>query len=64
MYFFLSTFCLIISHYEGEMGNDQGQIHYIVLSNYKIKYESGRERSFLLIESNTYSSKEIYRVST
>lgn len=43
MYFFLSMFYLIISHFEEEMGNDQDQIHYIVLNNCKIKYESIRE---------------------
>lgn len=52
MYFFLSMFYLIISHFEEEMGNDQDQIHYIVLSNCKIKYESIRERFFLLIKIN------------
>lgn len=50
MYFFLSMFYLLISHFEEEMGNDQDQIHYIVLNNCKIKYESIRERFFLLIE--------------
>lgn len=52
MYFFLSMFYLIISHFEEEMGNDQDQIRYIVLSNCKIKYESIRERFFLLIKIN------------